>query len=423
MRHVAFITSIKKIRIQSLLNISSNMKQFLLLLTMLFSLSCTAQKAFKPVKTALKDKKYNEAITQIEKLRTDSTFKNNTRLCTYAIEAYRGLNDAENTKIYLKKSYDTLAFFSTTRELITTALRLDSIENVLLHQNGDKPKQKHLVCSVLSQYYPNINAAARFYYSKSDYNNAMKFLRLSIDLPHSEIGTLAKLPVRVDTTNSVLYLISAYNAKKYNEVHRYQDTALQAKSTRHIVLRCLALNAEAENDTTNYHKYLYEGWKAYPSEAFFFTRLADFYNKHKHYERTLNIAREQLQSKSLYNAAYLARCATYYEIHSYDSCIVNARNLIAIDSTNAEAHYYIGASYIQKVEMVAMPQNTSTRNYNKALAQRRALFAKAEPELELFRRMAPQSQSLWAPLLYKIYLELNRGDKFAEIEKLLKESK
>lgn len=71
---------------------------------MLFSLSCTAQKAFKPVKTALKDKKYNEAITQIEKLRTDSTFKNNTKLCLYAIEAYRGLNDAENTKIYLKKT-------------------------------------------------------------------------------------------------------------------------------------------------------------------------------------------------------------------------------------------------------------------------------------------------------------------------------
>ncbi|MFU2399538.1 MAG: hypothetical protein ACM674_06115, partial [Bacteroidales bacterium] len=95
-------------------------------------------------------------------------------------------------------------------------------------------------------------------------------------------------------------------------------------------------------------------------------------------------------------------------------------NLIAIDSTNVEAHYYIGASYIQKAEQVVMPQNTSTRNYNKALAQRRALFAKAEPELEQFRRMAPQSQNLWAPLLYRVYLELNRGDKFAEIEKLLK---
>lgn len=407
-------------RIRFLLNISSNMKQFLLLLIMLFSLSCTAQKAFKPVKTALKDKKYNEAITQIEKLRTDSTFKNDTKLCLYAIEAYRGLNDAENTRIYLKKNYDTLAFFSTTRELIATSLQLDSIENALQHETGAKPKQKHLVCSVLNQYYPNINAAARFYYSKKDYNNAMRFLRISIDLPHSKIGTLAKLPVKVDTTNSVLYLISAYNAKKYDEVHRYQDTALQAKSTQRIVLRYLALNAEAENDTTSYHSFLYEGWKTYPSETFFFTRLADYYNKHKHYEQTLNIAQGQLQSKSLHNAAYLARCAAYYEIQDYDSCIVNAKNLIAVDSTNVEAHYYIGASYIQKAEQVVMPQNTSTRNYNKALAQRRALFAKAEPELEQFRRMAPQSQNLWAPLLYRVYLELNRGDKFAEIEKLLK---
>ena len=182
-------------RIQFLLNISSNMKQFLLLLIMLFSLSCTAQKAFKPVKTALKDKKYNEAITQIEKLRTDSTFKNNTKLCLYAIEAYRGLNDAENTKIYLKKNYDTLVFFSTTRELIATSLQLDYIENALQHETGAKPKQKHLVCSVLNQYYPNINAAARFYYSKKDYNNAMRFLRISIDLPHSKIGTLDRKSV------------------------------------------------------------------------------------------------------------------------------------------------------------------------------------------------------------------------------------
>ena len=116
------------------------MKSLLLSFLLLCVLPCSAQKAFKPVTTALKAKNYKEAIQQINKLRADSTYCNNAKLCIYSIEANSGLNDAQNMKIYLKQSYDTLAFFSTTRDIISEAVRLDSIERMLQLTENKKPK-------------------------------------------------------------------------------------------------------------------------------------------------------------------------------------------------------------------------------------------------------------------------------------------
>ena len=65
----------------------------------------TAQKAFKTVNTALKDKKYADAVKAIQNLRKDSVLKHSPKIEIFTIEANKGLNDAENTKLYLKKSY------------------------------------------------------------------------------------------------------------------------------------------------------------------------------------------------------------------------------------------------------------------------------------------------------------------------------
>lgn len=59
----------------------------------------------------MKAKNYKEVLNLVTKLREDSVYQNHPKLCIYSIEAQRGLNDAENMKLYLKRSYDTIAFF------------------------------------------------------------------------------------------------------------------------------------------------------------------------------------------------------------------------------------------------------------------------------------------------------------------------
>ena len=43
----------------------------------------------------------------------------------------------------------------------------------------------------------------------------------------------------------------------------------------------------------------------------------------------------------------------------------------------------------------------------------------ARPYLELYREQAPNRLHLWGPLLYRLYMSLNQGDKFEEIQRLL----
>lgn len=395
------------------------MKSLLLSLMLLWVLPCSAQKAFKPVTTALKANNYKETIQQIDKLRSDSTYRNNAKLCLFSIEANRGLNDAQNLKIYLKQNYDTIAFFSTTRNIISEAVRLDSIENELQRTENRKPKQTRLVCELLQKYFPNLNAAARYYYKKGNYNEAMPYLRTCLELPHTPLGIKAKLSTQTEANNALYYLTSAYNTQRYAEVTRYDSLALTVTSARIDILKRLALTAKATNDTLVYHNQLMNGWQEFPHDSFFFTRLADFYNHNSQYERTLKLAQKQLQTDSTYVAAHMAQCVAYYDLEQFDSCVVCAHRTLACDSTFAEAHYYAGAAYIRMIENIQVPEASESRAYRKALAEQQRLYKLAEPELEAYRKMEPQAQQQWAPLLYKVYFALNRGKKFAEIEKLL----
>jgi hypothetical protein len=40
--------------------------------------------------------------------------------------------------------------------------------------------------------------------------------------------------------------------------------------------------------------------------------------------------------------------------------------------------------------------------------------------MEQYRKLMPQEKDKWAPVLYRIYLNLNMGKQFDEIDRLLK---
>ena len=50
-------------------------------------------------------------------------------------------------------------------------------------------------------------------------------------------------------------------------------------------------------------------------------------------------------------------------------------------------------------------------------------YKKALPYLEKYREMMPDNQDHWALPLYTIYLNLNMGKEFDEIDKLINQSR
>lgn len=381
--------------------------------------TASAQKVYKPVKSALKDKKYAEAVKQVDNLRKDSVLKDEPQLAIFSIEAQRGLNDAENMKLYLKRSYDTLALFSTTLQIVKESVRLDSIERAREANGSGKRKNRRFVLEHINRYFPNLHAASRFLYAHGKFAEAMPYFETCIKLPHTAIGQEARLQQRAEAQNAALYLTSAYNSRQFNLVCRYDSLALTDSASRMGVMQCLALTAEAQTDTAAQHLWLDRGWKEFPREEFFFVRLADFHMQRHAYGEVVSISQRQLQTDSLSIPALLALCNASFHLENFTLCTSTAERLIAADSTNAEAYYYAGASQAALANSVILPDNINSSAYRKALQQKRAYALKAEPWLEQFRALAPNEQQRWAPLLYQVYLTLNRGSKFAEIDKII----
>lgn len=380
------------------------------------ALPCLAQKAFKPVTEALKQKNYKETITQVEKLRADSLYRDNVKLCLYSIDANRALNDAENTKIYLKQACDTAALFSTTRQILREALRIDSVEAALQNEQGKKPRQERLTVELAKRYFPNILAASRFYYYKKNYAEAMNYLDMALQLPLTSLGRKAALPTANDTAYAAMYVVSAYEGQNYAAVHRYDSLALTMEAARPVILTTLVQTAKAEKDDAAYQRWLTQGWREYPKDARFFTQLADYYNTKRQYGETIRLASRQLQVDSLSAMAHYARCVASYELQRYDSCVASAAEVMRLDTANAQAYYYSGASRLAQAEAFVLPAKPASRAYKAAFEQRQQIYQLAETDLETYRARCSEEQKLWAPLLYKVYLALNRGKKFAEIE-------
>lgn len=395
------------------------MKKFFLLLSVFMCLTCMAQKAFKPVTTALKAKNYKEALQQIGILRKDSLYRENTKLCVYAIETQRGLNDAENMKLYLKQNYDTLSFFSTTYEIVREAIRLDSIERNTYEERQQKPKYTKFVIEQLHRYYPNIQAAVRFFYKKNNTGETMKYARAYLDIPSMQIGKTAALSPKNVESNAAIYLVSAFDKKDYAEVHRYEVEARKSQPFHFKVIDDLAYTAQEEKDSIAYVNLLTEGWNAYPDSRTFFLRLADFYNLQGRFEKVIQMAEKQIAYDSTDITAYFAKCMAHYNMKDYKACIQSAENMLSVDSANADAHYYIGASLLAEIDAMPIPNKASSSVYRKFLSEQQSLYKKAEVQLETYRSLAPQAKQQWAPLLYKVYLALNRGKKFAEIEQIM----
>lgn len=61
--------------------------------------------------------------------------------------------------------------------------------------------------------------------------------------------------------------------------------------------------------------------------------------------------------------------------------------------------------------------------YRKYRTEMMTYYALAEEPLEQVRRLSPDKASRWAPLLYQVYLNQNKGAEFDEMERIIRDIK
>ena len=198
---------------------------------------------------------------------------------------------------------------------------------------------------------------------------------------------------------------------------RFKEQAERDTSMLNFVRQYEAEAYWVKRDTAMYVKSLQAGFEQYPNFAFFFPRLVEYYAKIGEHQKALEITDRALKADSTSLLFRFAKSTALLNLGRYNECIEICKQLIKDNDSYADAYYNIGLAYFNQ----AIELNKDRQKYRANKEKIITLYQHSKPYMEKFRELSPTAKSKWLAPLYTIYLNLNMGKEFDEIDKLRKE--
>jgi tetratricopeptide (TPR) repeat protein len=192
---------------------------------------------------------------------------------------------------------------------------------------------------------------------------------------------------------------------------RHRHLALRDTTKRELTLQYMSEARRWLKDDSLYVETLRWGFRLYPLNAYFFPRLMDYYTQHRQYQDALNVVDSALAVDPSSNLFCYAKSTVLFNLERYDETIAMSDSLIAVCDTVPDPYYIAGTAYLNKaLQLHPLRQKK----------QLKATYQHSRPYMERYRQLAPDQKQKWGPALYRIYLNLNLGHQFDEIDLLLK---
>ena len=163
------------------------------------------------------------------------------------------------------------------------------------------------------------------------------------------------------------------------------------------------------------------GTQLYPQHNYFFLHLMDVYAERKQYDDGIALCDSMISQVGDSAIYWYGKSRMYIAKQEYDSCIVSSEKAIELEPMMDGAYYDKGMSYLNKALIFSETVCNDIRN-PKCKADRAKLmelYRCAQKPMEKVRELCPDDSERWASPLYRIYLNLNMGKEFAEMEKIL----
>ncbi len=387
-------------------------------LIFLLPLSVMAQK--KVIAQAQTLVKSGKDLARAEKMMSDllkdSANQRNEKIWLTMQEAVKKQYEQGNEKLYLKQKYDTASLFSTARKLFLICEAFDSIEVMPDKKGRVNIRHREKNAEWLRTLRPNLYNAGTFFLKKLDYANSWTYYDTYLDCAWQPLFSAHNYLENDSIMPSAAYwaLYAGYKLRMPERVMKYRELA--EKDSVHLdnILQYVAEMQLQSNDTAAYVGTLIRGFEHTPSHHFFFPRLIDYFNS-KAMTDSANVFIDNALASDSTNSLFLfAKSSALLNAGQYTQCISTTSKLLAVNDSLPEAWCNMGLAYYnQAVELERTMQRT--RKKRKAV---NALYEQSRPYMERFRSMAPNQQSKWVPALYTIYLNLNMGREFEEIDSL-----
>ena len=384
-----------------------------------------AQKQLKEVRASMKAKNYQNVVNAVEKYKADSAVMNNPELYWLGAEAQRKINDQFNLKLYLKtaNTNDTISYFSTQYAIFNYLIKCDELESVPDKNGKVKNKSRKKIYSILKSYRPNLFNAGLFFIKKKQYKEANQYFSMYINVTDTPIfiaDSLRKTDPKMPRA-AFWSLTSSYALNDFKGVFTFEDLAMRDTVNTRLTLQYKVMAYLALKDTPNMVRELKNGVRYVPNDLFFFSRLADYYNSVQDYKSGMALCDSMIKIDDKQLMYKFAKSVIYFHLKDYDKCIELSKYVLDKDSANVDAHYYLASCYFNQAIVIDdnLKTDTDEQTFVSKKATVKSLYEKALPYFEYYRKKSPDTSDRWALPLYRIYLYLNMGKQFAEIDQLL----
>lgn len=383
------------------------MKQLIavtLLLLMTTPCLMAQKKELSQARSSIKSGKYADAEKTLTALLKDSANRTNKRIWLAYYDAVLGQYEQGNEKLYLKQQYDTASFFAKALQMLTIAETLDSLTT-------DNRKSHS---SQLNALRPNIFNGGSFLLRKNKWADAYRYYEAYLDCARQPLFQAYHYD-SLDTRMSEAAYWATYCGYKQQDpvlTLRYSKRALQDTAKADFTLQFIAEARRLLKDNELYMKTLEEGFRRYPQFHYFFPRLMDAYISIGQHEKALALADSALTVNPSSELFLFAKSTTLLRMERYAESIGYSERLIELNPNLAEPYFNAGTAYVNIAERQGGSRDKK---------QMRQAYQKACPFMEHYRKLMPKEKAKWAPVLYRIYLNLNMGKQFDEIDRLLKE--
>lgn len=397
------------------------MKRALPIIFLLTTLSPCAHAQKKEMAQARSYIKSGKDFDKAEKLMADLVAKDSASMRNPKVyllwdQAVKKQYDAGNEKLYLKQKYDTASIFNLAKRRFAILEALDSLDAQPDKKGRVRPEYRNKHAEELAAIRPNLYYGGGFFLRKHDYKAAYAFYDSYIDCGRQPLFEGLGFNGKDTLMAKAAYLATycGYKAGSADSTLAHAAMARRDTATLRLTLTYMAEAYDWEKDQKARLAILKEGMGRYVDSPYFFPRLMDFHTQNGQLDSALAVVDTALAQRPRNVLFLYAKSTVLLNKGCYDDCIALSDSVIALNDSLPDPYFNAATAFLNKA--VVMEAEADVRKRKKEL---QALYAKARPYMERYRELQPDAKDKWGRPLYRIYLNLNLGKQFDEIDKLL----
>ena len=392
------------------------MRLILFIIAFSFSVCINAQKKeISQAQTYIKSgKDFDKAEQLMQTLLQKQDNRNNMKIYITLFESVRKQYEQNNENLFLRQKADTASLFTNCYKMFCIVESMDTLDAKPDKKGRVSPKYRKRNAEYLDPYRLNLFYGGAYYIRHQQYRTAFDFFKKYIDCATSPFFTGYNYLEKDKHIPEAAYW-TTFCGYKMNDADRtlqYKNLALKDSTVLSFTLQYMAEAYLMKKDTTNYLSTLKVGFGFNPQFQFFFPRLIDYYTTTNQLDSAMAITDKALAVNDSNIVFRFAKSSILLNEGKYKESIDLSDSIIAKDDSLADAYFNAGTAYLNMALTLEESSRPRKKDINNA-------YKKARTYIERYRLLAPDEKDKWAPALYRIYLKLNMGKQFDEIDKLM----